>query len=131
MGMAEITKIAASFIFVTALTILVERYISDNAALVVLLVSTGVLGYLYLEDVRKAIDWGREHRQMAIVVYVALFAIVGLLVGMWMTAPSTKEKALQEKPPTLFDLFKRDFPNDMGFEDKGLDLRDSNGETIH
>jgi hypothetical protein len=33
------------------------------------------------------------------------------------------------KPPTLLDLFKKDFPGTASFSDKGFDLKDSDGQV--
>ena len=33
------------------------------------------------------------------------------------------------KPPTLLDLFKKDFPGTVSLSDKGFDLKDSNGQV--
>ena len=38
---------------------------------------------------------------------------------------------MSEKPPTLTDLFNKDFHNIAGVSDNGFDLRSSNGEIVH
>lgn len=45
--------------------------------------------------------------------------------------PPATSAAQNEKPPTLMDLFNKDFSNMGGLTDKGFDLRSSDGETIH
>src|ERR1700731_4648369 len=95
--MGEFLKIVLAFASVTTLTILAERYISDRAAVLVLLVSTIGLGYLYPEDVKKAASWGREHRLLTILICVAVFASIGLGIGMWITKVPPKEEVKQ--PP--------------------------------
>ena len=100
MGIAEIIKIAASFLFVTTLTILVERYISDKAAIGVFLLSLLVLGWLGRGDLSKMVMWSHEHRQLAIVVLVVVFAAIGLGVGIWVTkgVPTSKTPRIQIYP---------------------------------
>lgn len=45
--------------------------------------------------------------------------------------PPATSAAQNEKPPTLMDLFNKDFSNMGGLTDKGFDLRSTDGETIH
>jgi hypothetical protein len=44
-------------------------------------------------------------------------------------SPHKPPKRSKGKPPTLFDLFKTDFPETAGFSDKGFDLTDLSGQV--
>ena len=45
--------------------------------------------------------------------------------------PAKSNHDLADKPPTLIDLFGKDFPNLMRVSDNGFDLSSSDGEIIH
>jgi hypothetical protein len=47
------------------------------------------------------------------------------------TKPAGTSVAQNEKPPTLLDLFNKDFANVLSVHDNGMDLRSQDGGTIH
>lgn len=98
MDVLEILKVVISFVCVTTLTILAERYISDKAAVVFLVASAILLIFLYRDDLNKAVNWSREHRPLAIFVCVLVFAAVGLCAGLWLTRPIASENSTVTEP---------------------------------
>jgi hypothetical protein len=116
MDMAEIIKIVAGFAIVTILTILTDRWLSNKAAIVVLVGSLVVFAIFSQREISQFLGWARTNKLATIVGCVVLFAAVGFAVGMWVTkeAPSVTPTpiAQAEKLPTLKELFLTDFgPN--------------------
>jgi|HubBroStandDraft_2_1064218.scaffolds.fasta_scaffold05205_7 hypothetical protein len=103
MSTGDIVKLVAGFLFVTALTILAERWISDRAAIVVLLVSLGVLAWFQRNHVQEILIWSRGHRTLAVTICVLLFTMIGLSAGLWITrspTQSTKSPSPSTPPPS-------------------------------
>jgi asparagine N-glycosylation enzyme membrane subunit Stt3 len=45
-------------------------------------------------------------------------------------APATEQKGQSDKPPTLVDLFKSDFPNTLKFTDPSCEIQWKNGDRL-
>ena len=106
---AKLAKIVAGFVIVTILTILAERWLSDRAAIAVLVVSLLGFGFLSQQEISQFLVWARANKPATIVGCMAVFAVIGLVIGIRATkdvkpveAPSppliTKWKGVNNRP---------------------------------
>src|SRR5260370_35429999 len=84
---SEIIKIVASFLAVTTLTILTDRYLGDKDSVGVLAVSVGVLCWLERDWIGEQLRGAQQHRMAVILGCTVVFAGIGLLVGIVLTEP--------------------------------------------
>jgi hypothetical protein len=132
-GTGEVVKIAVQFLAVTTLTILAERYLSSRLAVGVLAVCILILCWLNWNRLKEQIHGAQGHRTAFIVVCVVVFAGIGALVGVMLTqskAGLDQKTQEAEKPPTLADLFRTDFPNVLKATDDAFSLKSGTDGTV-
>ena len=131
-GWGEIVKVAAEFLAVTMLTILADRYFSNKVAIGVLVVCVAILCAFNWNWMKEQAHSAQQHRLVAISICIVVFAGIGALIGVILTHPQAQSQKTQEpeKPPTLADLFRTDFPNVMKATDDAFSLRSGTDGTV-
>src|SRR5205809_508463 len=81
-SIATTVELILQFLGVTALTILAERYLSDKAAIGVLVICLVGLGWKHRNWLNES---RHEHRVVVVSLSVLIFAFCGLAVGLWVT----------------------------------------------
>lgn len=93
----DIFNVVLEFGAVTTLTIIIRHYVNHKAAFVVLAVC--VAGLLWIH--RSWLDsFGQEQRILAVSTCILAFALLGLVVGLWVTSPhmvASSGKSLKQR----------------------------------
>jgi hypothetical protein len=95
----EVIKIVAGFAIVTILTILTDRWLSDKAAVFVLIVSLLIFAVLSQQEISQFRGWARGNRQIVIVGCIVVFAVLGFVVGKLITGKAFVSTAAPTLPP--------------------------------
>jgi hypothetical protein len=98
----EILGVVASFLALTMITILVDRYLGDKTAMAVLVACLAVLCWVNWTWLTTQLRQAQEHRITFIVVCTLAFAVIGTLTGVIVTQHAPGVSNSQSVQPACY-----------------------------